>query len=94
MKSTILKTISALMLAALSFGLYSCVEPTPQPEPDGPATTEPLLEVKVKSADQTSAEVEIKAENIQEIAYVLSSEQSDMTLPAVLFAIFASQILI
>ena len=86
MKSTILKTISALMLAVLSFGLYSCVEPTPQPEPEEPVKTEPSLEVRVKSADQTSAELEVKAENIQEIAYVLSDEQADMTLPAVLFA--------
>ena len=61
MKITILKTISDLMLAVLSFGLYSCVEPTPQPEPEEPVKTEPSLEVRVKSADQTSAELEIKA---------------------------------
>ena len=88
MKSTILKTISALMLAAVSFGFNSCVEPEQPvgPTPEEPTEKVPSLEVRVKSADQTSAELEIKAENIQEIAYVLSSEQSDMTLPAVLFA--------
>ena len=86
MKSTFLKTISALMLAVLSFGLYSCVEPTPQPGPDDPTTTEPLLEARVKTADQTSAEIEINAKNIIEIAYVVSEEQSEMTIPAVLFA--------
>lgn len=86
MKNTFLKTISALMLAVMFFGLNSCVEPTPQPEPDDPTTTAPLLEVKVKTADQTSAEIEINAKNIMEIAYVVSGEQSDMTMPAVLFA--------
>lgn len=89
MKSTFLKTISALMLAALSFGLYSCVEPAPEPTPgpDDPVTpAEPLLEVRLKSADQTSAEIEINAKDIMEIAYVVSEEQTEMTMPAVLFA--------
>jgi len=89
MKSTFLKFVSAFMLAAMSFGLYSCVEPEPGPGPvDGPEepTDEVVLEVKLKSAEHTSAEIEINAKNILEIAYVVSEKQTEMTMPAVLFA--------
>lgn len=89
MKSTFLKFVSAFMLAAMSFGLYSCVEPEPEPGPvDGPEepTDEVVFEVKLKSAEHTSAEIEINAKNILEIAYVVSEKQTEMTMPAVLFA--------
>lgn len=72
-----------MIMVALSCGLHSCVQPVPDPGPDGDKA---LLEVKLKSADQTSAEIGINAKNILEIAYVVRNEQSEMTMPAVLFA--------
>jgi len=81
MKKTLLQVLSALMLVAASFGFYSCE----QPEVEG-GSTEPELDIRLKSAGQTYAEFEFQAENIVEIAYLVSGEQTDMTMPAVLFA--------
>lgn len=76
------KVFSIALLAVMSLGLYSCVDPNPVDD----GTTDPLLEVKVNSTTQTTAELAISARNIKEIAYVLSDGQADMTMPAVVFA--------
>ena len=85
MKSKIFNILS--LLAVMSFGFFSCIEPEPPVEEEQPTeTNDPVLEVTVKSVDQTSVELEIKSANLKEIAYVLSEEQVKMTMPAVIFA--------
>lgn len=84
------KAFVILMAAALSFGIYGCDRPEPIPDDDKEnvenGSKEPFFDVEFKSATQTSAEIEIKAENILEIAYVLYEESADNLMPAVLFA--------
>ena len=81
MKSNFLKSL--LALAAVSFGLFSCNEPEP-PVVEDPVAT---FEVKVNSVTQTTAEIGINANLIDEIAYVVEEEQADDLLPAVIFAV-------
>ena len=71
MKSNFLKSL--LALAAVSFGLFSCNEPDP-PVVEDPVAT---FEVKVNSVTQTTAEIGINANLIDEIAYVVEEEQAD-----------------
>ena len=73
---------SFLALAVLSFGLFSCEQPTP-PEVEEPTAT---FEVKLNSVTQTTAEIGINADLIDEIAYVIKDELSGTPLPAVIFA--------
>ena len=73
---------SFLALAVLSFGLFSCEQPTP-PEVEEPTAT---FEVKLNSVTQTTAEIGVNANLIDEIAYVIKDEQSE-ELAAVIFEI-------
>ena len=91
MKESILKLLSLLLLAAMPFGLFSCVEQEGNLEDDtedvenNEGGNEPVFEVRFKSATQTTAEIEINAENVKEIVYMLCEEQTEMTMHAVLF---------
>lgn len=93
MKRTFLKFVSLAMLAVASFGFYSCVDPELGPDGEGDGenetpdeTTDPLLEAKLKTSFQTSLEIGLNAQNLLEVAYVVREEQTEMTMPAVLFA--------
>ena len=71
-----------MALSAVIFGLFSCENPQPQPQPEeeeGVAS----LEVKVNSTTQTTAEIGIKATLLDEIAYVVKTEQLESIFPAV-----------
>ena len=81
MKNNFFKSFFAL--AVLSFGLFSCEQPTP-PEVEEPTAT---FEVKLNSVTQTTAEIGINADLIDEIAYVIKDELSGTPLPAVIFEI-------
>ena len=87
MKSNFFKSFSLMALSAVIFGLFSCEQPQPQPQPQ-PEEEENVasLEVKVNSTTQTTAEIGIKATLLDEIAYVVKTEQLESIFPAVVFA--------
>lgn len=85
MKSNFFKSFSLMALSAVIFGLFSCEHPQPQPQPEEEEGVT-SLEVKVNSTTQTTAEIGIKATLLDEIAYVVKTEQLESIFPAVVFA--------
>lgn len=88
MKSNFFKFLSLMALSAAVFGLFSCEQSQPDPDPQPKPDEEDVasLEVKVNSTTQTTAEIGIKATLLDEIAYVVKTEQFEQILPAVVFA--------
>ena len=74
-------------IAAMMLGLAGCETPEDPKEQEDPVEpeVESVFEVSFKSSDQTSAQLDIVAENISEIAYVLTDEAGDYSDHAVLF---------
>ena len=86
MKSNFFKSLSLMALSAVVFGLFSCEQPQPEPQPEPDKEGVASLEVKVNSTTQTTAEIGIKATFLDEIAYVVKTEQLESIFPAVVFA--------
>ena len=93
MKKNILKALSfmAVSFAMVAFNACDPVVPPVDEIPDTPedsltAPKTPVLEVKVASVSETSAELSLTAKNVIEVAYILSAEKMESALPAVIFA--------
>ena len=81
----------AVSFAMVAFNACDPVVPPVDEIPDTPedsltAPKTPVLEVKVASVSETSAELSLTAKNVIEVAYILSAEKMESALPAVIFA--------
>lgn len=81
MKNSIVKLLTLIMAGATALIVSSC-EPKPTPEPG----ETPLLEVSVKSVTETTAELGLNIVALEEVAYVVASEEGDYSNQAVVFA--------
>lgn len=81
MKKSILKMFLLLSAGMTALMVSSCVEPDPIPV--GP---DPVLEVTVKSVTETTAELGLNIAALEEVAYVLATEEGDYSNQAVVFA--------
>ena len=83
MKKNIVKALTFMVVSAAMTVFNACDE-VKQPV-ENPDVT-PVLEVTVASVAETTAELSVKAENVVEVAYVVSDEMSDFNSAAVIFA--------
>ena len=83
MKKSIIKMLSLMAAGVTALMVSSCVEPAIVPGPQG---DDPILEVAVKSVTETTAELGINMAGLEEVAYVLATEEGDYSNRAVVFA--------
>ena len=83
MKKSILKMFLLMAAGVSALAVSSCNEPAPVPGPQG---DDPILEVSVKSVTETTAELGINMVGLEEVAYILATEEGDYSNRAVVFA--------